>query len=565
MTRPATPPKGAVLGLWDGHDASVALIADGRLVFALSEERPSRRKRHSGFPTLALARALEWAAEHRVRVTDVAVAGECGRAPLRLLEPWYAGADPHRDPLDAAGTAVRAWENGIARLPLARVVEREAGLLALRARLRRVLPEGFRLHTVPHHDAHAFSALLAASDATARILTWDAYGEGCAATLRAADAPDRPIDVLPVGAALAFLYGVVTLALGFGEDDEGKVMGLAARGTPARLRDRFDALFVPDPARPLLLRPLTRDGVRRLVADAAREDVAAALQEAVERRVLGWLAPRFAREGAPRRLLLAGGLFANIRVNQALAVAPGIAGVSVFPNMGDGGLSAGAAHAVWNRVHHAPAAPPGDAFLGVAFGPDEVLRAVRDSGLPFRRVPDPARAAAERLRRGEVVCRFAGRDEFGPRALGNRSILFDAATPGLPHRVNAALRRDGFMPFGPSVVGEASEGAWTPLPGTDLGTMTVAVDATPAFATVCPAAVHVDGTSRPQVVEPRTAPGLHAILAHVHRDGGPPAVINTSFNLHGEPIVHTPTNALATFRQAGFEALYLGDLEVTPR
>lgn len=554
----------AVLGIWDGHDASVALVADGRLAFALSEERPSRRKRYSGFPSLALARTMEWASRHGVQVTDVAVGGAFGRAPLRLLEPWYTGSDPHRDPLDAAGMAIRSYENGVAAVPGARSIDRFAGLLALRLRLRRLLPDPFRLHAVPHHEAHAYSALLVSDDPDARILTWDAYGEGCAATLRSAGAPRRPDAGLPVSAALAFLYGAVTLALGFLEGDEGKVMGLAAHGDPDRLGRRFDALFEPDPARPFLRRPLDRATVRGLVdGGASREDVAAALQQVVEARVLGWLSSRCQADPLPRRLLLAGGLFANIRLNQALAQAPGVAGVSVFPNMGDGGLSAGAANAVWCRGKGSPAVPIGDAFLGVEFDGDEIERAAQDSGLPCRRVPDPAQAAAERLRRGEVICRFAGRDEFGPRALGNRSILFDPAVPGLPGRVNTALRRDGFMPFGPAVPVEAADGSWRPLPGTDLGTMTVAVDATGGFARTCPSAVHVDGTSRPQVVDAGTAPGFHALLDRVRLLGGPPALVNTSFNLHGEPIVHTPANALETFRQAGFEALYLEDLEVT--
>lgn len=558
-------PVAGVLGVWDGHDASVAIVAQGRLLFALSEERPSRRKRYSGFPALALARALAFARGEGIELTDIALAGSRGRAPLRILEPWYAGSDPQRDPLNLPSRLVRTWENHVGRVPLLGRLERTLGLAALRTRLPAIAGSALALHTVPHHDAHAWSALLLDPAPTDWVLTWDAYGEGLAATLRAAGDPSRPIAVLPPSAGLASLYGAVTHALGFGEGDEGKVMGLAARGDPTHLRARFAALCGADPALPLLLHPLDRAALRHLVADAPREDVAAALQEFVELKILGWLADQGRRHPGSRRLLLAGGLFANIRVNQALARAPGIDGVAVFANMGDGGLSAGAAHAVWSRAHATLAEPMRHPLLGVAFAPDELLRAVQASGLPHRHLEDAPRAAAERLLRGEVVCLFGGRDEFGPRALGNRSILFDAAKSGLPERVNQALGRDGFMPFGPAVLDEETPRAWNAVQGTDLETMTVAVDASPTFAARCPSAVHLDGTTRPQVVRARTAPILHAVLSHFRAQGGAPAVINTSLNLHGEPIVHTPTDALDTFARAGLGALYLGDLEVTQR
>ena len=557
-------PDGAVLGLWDGHDAGVAVVADGELAFALSEERPSRRKRASGFPHRALDAALAWAEGARVRLADVAVAGAFGRAPLRVAERWYAGTDPHRDPLSAPSRLVRGWESALPRLPGLREAERSLGAAVLRARLVRALGRAPRLTFVPHHEAHAHAARLAAShhDDT-RLLTWDAYGEGLAVTWR----PSRPgtptLAALPVSAGVALLYGAVTVLLGFREGDEGKVMGLAARGDPGATAPRLLALFEPaTDGTPRLRAPLTRRRLSACLRGASRDDVAAGLQQVTEQLVTRWVASRLVGEPHPVRLALAGGLFANIRLNQALAGLPGVAGVQVFPHMGDGGLAAGAAAARWLHRSGAPVRAARTMLLGCAFDAARIEAAVRASGLPWRRVDDVAEAAAKRLARGEVVARYAGRDEHGPRALGNRSILFSAAHPGLGDRVNQALGRDGFMPFAPAVPVEAAPGLWRPLGDTDLGTMTVSVDAAPAFRAACPGAVHLDGTCRPQVVTPDANPGFHSWLAAARRLTGWPAVINTSFNLHGEPIVHTPEDALATFRAARLDALYLDDLEV---
>lgn len=552
-----------VLGVWDGHEAGVALVAGGHLVFALSEERPSRRKRHSGFPHLALVRALAYADARGLVVTDVAVAGRRGRAPLRLLESWYSASSPHRDPLSWPSRVVAGWENRLGSLVALRDIETLAGLAPVAWRLKSALGRLPTMRTVAHHDAHAFAALLCPGDSESRVLTWDAYGEGLSGTLRSAADPDRILRCLGVESSPAALYGAVTVALGFREGDEGKVMGLAARGDPDRVLGRFRALMDGADGIPSLRRPLSRGDIDALVAGTASQDVAAGLQAFTEESVVSAVRAMIGTPARPVRLRLAGGLFANIRVNQALATLPGIEGVRVFPAMGDGGLAAGAAAWVWRRLTGTGVEPLGDVFLGTGFDREALVRAAEASGLPFKRVADPGVAAADWLARGAVVARYCGRDEFGPRALGNRSILFSPRRPELAERVNAALERDDFMPFGPAVEAGASVGLWRPLSeGTDLQTMTVAVDALPALADGCPVAVHRDGTSRPQVVASEVAPGFAGILRAFRERTGLPALINTSFNLHGEPIVHTPAQAVQTFRQAGFEVLYLDDLEI---
>mgnify|MGYP002630910155 CR=1 FL=1 len=555
-----------VLGLWDGHEASVSLLAEGRLIFALSEERTSRRKRASGFPEGALGAALRFADQRGLEVTDVALAGRHGRAPLRLLDHLYRRTSPERDPLSLSSVAVRAWESLIPRATGFRALEAALGRLAPLRRVARLLPRPFRIHVVAHHDAHAWSALFGAHDASALVLTWDAYGEGLAASARFAGSPERLNAALPVSAGLAMLYGAVTHALGFKEGDEGKVMGLAGRGRPEVAAGRVGQLFRTDTAAPSLVRPLCHAELRRLVKGLSREDVAAGLQAATQREVTRWLRSLLSGGARPSRLLLAGGLFANIRVNQALE-REDVGGVYVFPNMVDGGLSAGAAHKVWYERSHGLAAEPATLQLGPEMEAARITRAVAslsDSSLQVAERGPAAARMATRIARGEVIALADGRDEFGPRALGARSILFSASRRGLPERVNRGLGRDGFMPFGPAVLAEAAEGMWSEISAaSDLSSMTLAVDASPDFARRFPSAVHVDGTTRPQVVRAESAPQLHELLSRLRAMGEAPVLINTSFNRHGEPIVHSPEDALKTFTGADIDALFIGDYEIT--
>jgi carbamoyltransferase len=205
-------------------------------------------------------------------------------------------------------------------------------------------------------------------------------------------------------------------------------------------------------------------------------------------------------------------------------------------------------------------------FLGPDFTPDEVERAVRGSGLAFSRPADIDAAVAGLLAEGRVVARVSGRGEFGPRALGNRSILAPASDLAVTEHLNRRLRRSEFMPFAPATLDDAGAALYA-----DVGKfrhagrfMTVATDCLPAMRAASPACVHVDGTARPQLVTPAASPGLHRILTEYRRRTGLASVLNTSFNIHEEPIVNSPDDAVQAFRTAGLDALALGDFLLEP-
>jgi len=522
------PGRGTVLGLWDGHDAGVALAHEGRLLCALSEERVSRRKRAAGFPYRSLERALQWCGLDLRDVDLVTVPGRWGRLGHRLGDPLYRLGDGVRDPLSVSSTLVRRLECGVARVPGLRALESRSARAVLGARLRKLGCKA-PIVAVDHHTAHAWSARLCAAPG-AVIVTMDGYGDGLAGTIEFPGG-ERRLLYAPRD-SVALVYGAVTRVLGFQEGDEGKVMGLAASGSPDEaLRAFFAGILRPGACDPRLGGRLGRESLLRF----RRADVAAALQERSEEVVCELLAECI-DSGQP--LALAGGLFANVSINGRLARRG--RRVDVFPHMGDGGLCVGAVAAVLGGMDW------GMPFLGPEYDSQHIEGVLEAAGLHYQREEDPEGLLLEAILAGKLVARCVGRSEFGPRALGHRSILLRADRPELSDLLGLRLQRDEFMPFAPlRRWGEGSR------------TMTVTVDADQELRERCKAAVHVDGTVRTQIADEQADPGLWSLLERAE-EAGLPALINTSFNLHGEPIVESPEDAVRSFLAADLDLLQLG-------
>ncbi len=533
-----------MLGVWDGHDAGAAVLVDGVVRGALSEERLTRRKRQSGFPSLALQAVLDDAGVRGEDLDAVAVAGQHGRLLHRALDSRYAASDADRDPLALSSRVVRRLETAAARLPqVVRSAETNASHRVLSARLRShgiVAP----LHLVDHHHAHAQCARLAGPWRDALVVTADGYGDGLAMTVSdengcGTNRSTRATFPSP-GWSAALVYGAATRVLGFQEGDEGKLMGLAAHGDASVLRAYFDRLLTLGACDPRL----GGTSLRRTLEGHRREDVAAALQTSLEAAMVAFVA---ARRGAHRRVLLAGGLFANAVLNARLmALFPD--GGDAFPHMGDGGLCVGAAAALFEPELARPLPLP---FLGPRRTLDDGL--LGGTGLHVTRHEHAEDALLTTILAGGYAARWLGRSEFGPRALGHRSILLLGDDPRRTAELNARLDRDGFMPFAPI----RRTGAGTP-------TMTAVVAADALLRERCPAAVHADGTARTQLVDAAEDPALDRLLAGAEAHGHP-ALINTSFNRHGEPIVETAADAIVTFLNARLDALQLGPNLVATR
>jgi carbamoyltransferase len=553
-----------ILGIdWGAHDSAAALVVDGTVVAAAEEERFNRIKHApNAYPQRAAHYCLR----------------EAGLAASDLDEIVFS-FHPTVSLGSSIAHALRFFPGG-AFVTLAELVRRawyaSSGIyseyvLHLASRTRR--------HWVPHHTAHAASAYYASPFDRAAILVIDGVGEWPATTLfRAQGARLERLRQVSYPNSLGFLYSAVTEYLGFEPfDAEYKVMGLAAYGDPARYRAQFADMVRLQPQGRYALNlsyfrfqydygRSTWYGPRMVEAfgpprsgddlpDQRAADVAAALQERTEQAIYhlaDWL---HGVTGLPD-LCLSGGVALNSVANGKLLRRGPFQRIYIQGAANDAGCALGAALYRAHAVHGRPWQEMRHLFYGPAYGSGEVEEALRLSRLPYRPVDDPAAAAAQLLTENKIVGWFQGRLEFGPRALGNRSILGDPRRADMKDRINSAIKfREPFRPFAPSVLAECAAEYFVDIG--DSPFMILVTDVLPGKRDVVPAITHVDGTGRLHTVERAVNPLYWQLIHDFCQQTGVPLVLNTSFNVRGQPIVNTPSEALATFCTSGLDALVI--------
>jgi carbamoyltransferase len=403
------------------------------------------------------------------------------------------------------------------------------------------------------------------------VVTADGVGDGICHSVNIVDGQHQILrkHESMIFHSIAEMYGYVTHNLGFRYNrHEGKITGLAAYGNPEKTLHVFRRAMGWDPER-LELRSLLgawgRPGARklhRMLQGYKREDIAAGLQRAVEEVMAGVVGASM-RRYSKRLLCVAGGLFSNVRMNQVLRELPEVEDIYVHPGMGDAGQGLGAALGLWAELEEVPKARLlRDVYLGPSYSDEEIEKALIGHGVPFSRPEKVHEEIADLLADKRVVARFAGRMEYGPRALGHRSILFHTGDPTVNDWLNKWLKRTEFMPFAPIVLrNRASEYFvdFDPERSVAANFMTITYGVTAKGQEVAPAAIHVDATARPQTVTREDNPDSAAILEAYEARTGVPMLINTSFNMHEEPIVCTPDDAIRAFVQGHLHALAIGN------
>ena len=551
-----------ILGIADNHDAGAALVVDNELVAACGQERIDRVKNSGAFPWGAIDAVLDKAGL-RARDVDRVVVGS-SFTPSFLLRRFPSF---HHDRRKEGGqfspllNAYVVYQVGLRKSGLwMEEVERCKRLLTARLRER-----GFRSAQVTmmeHHLAHAHAAYRCQGRSKALILTVDAMGDGvsCTANIGRWGQLDRHWEQSGFAAVNTY-YSRITEFLGFTANrHEGKITGLAAYAEPpGELLAHFhEQLHFVGPGfnRTNYLRPQSKDDAFHQVLNGyPKEQIAAALQTNLEHAVTAFVRYWVGRTEVAD-VALCGGIFANVKLNQRIAELPQVHSLSVFPNMGDGGLAVGAAMGAGGL---APRNLP-HMYLGPSFDERACAKEIKIAGLRAQRPDDLADTVAALLEEGKVVARCAGGMEFGPRALGNRTLLVRPDAPQVNDWLNERLERTEFMPFAPVVLEEDAARLFVGYEkAADAARfMTVCFDASAEMSTLCPGCVHVDGTARPQVLRDRDNPELAAILRAFKKRTGIPALINTSFNMHEEPIVCSPHDAIRAWQRGRLDALILG-------
>ena len=562
-----------------GHDASAALVRDGEIVACAAEERFTRAKfslnlaGNTLLPRNAIRSCLQTAG---ISLADVDVVAhycqfttESVTTRFELLRQCLA-PDEARQVRDSYDAIFRT------------MMSRDA-VLAQFERITGSVPKDFL--PVKHHLAHASSAYYTSGFRDALILTIDGTGETESALLAVGHGKDIiPLRSCSLPTSLGALYLILTVYLGFKSlGDEYKVMGLASYGDPARYRGVFDALVTLNGdgtyATPMLAtRALKEFLLARLGPargkndrfDQRHADVAAALQDALQSAVLHTLADA-RRETGLTDLCLAGGVALNCTLNGVIARSGLFKRLFIQPAASDEGCSVGAAmyayaqqeggnspiHSGWTH-----------AYWGPSFGESEVKAALESmsDAVSWKKNQDITGTIAAHIAQGKVAGWFQGRMEFGPRALGNRSILGDARDAGMKDRINEKVkRRESFRPFAPAVL-EEDAGEYFDMSGLDGSPfMLFAVPVYPDKQAMIPAVTHVDGSARVQTVSHATNPRFWKLIKRFKDMTGVPVVLNTSFNVKNEPIVCTPSDAIRCFLSTDIDCVAIEDYFVLKR
>lgn len=435
---------------------------------------------------------------------------------------------------------------------------------------------------VCHQLSHAASAFWLSGFEAALCLTYD--GGMCnspwfGGLYRATRAHGiEPLDRFASShyAKITSLYSIVTGLLGFTPNKhEGKITGLAAYGRPEeKCSDLLRQLFTTDylqmesmvewshaysdetpPA--LSVNASRRAELLTRFEGLRREDIAASMQRMAEEHVIELLTRAREQGWQSDTICLSGGLFANVKINQRVKEF-GFRRIFVSPPMTDDGTALGAALAVASEGPEFSPKPTGHMFLGPQYASEDIEDALEQSGLAYSQIESPERYLARELSNGSVIGIYQGRMEFGPRALGNRSILCQATDTTINQTLNERLRRTDFMPFAPITRVEDAAECYVGIDGArhTAAFMTITSTCSDAMRRDTPAVVHVDGTARPQLVDADIHPLIHGLLGAYKQLTGICSLINTSFNVHEEPIVCTPADAIQGFLEAGLDLLY---------
>ena len=603
-----------IIGVHMGHDASISVLQDGKPLFCLSEERLAREKMYYGFPSKSLDYALEYLNIDPGQITMLALDTQelCKMlGPEEISRRFRTGLSRN-----IAGKAIKSKKVLSYFFGMSGVKNQTEREFAAKTILFQELSNfGFnrdRINIFDHHLSHAASAFWPSPFNRALIATCDGRGDGLSGLLGIAERNKIQVKH-QIGEldSVGQFYAAVTFYLGFKPNrHEGKITGLAAYGDPNCLGPRFlenvswDSngkyeIRIPEKYRLSNFEDLNeflknsslsiKDRIilhgennlntliystnwyslisylENICRGETKEDIAAGVQFFAEKVCTEFISRNL--PSTPIPVVLAGGVYSNVKINQKIREIPGVTNVFVQPAMGDEGLSLGAALLGFSEFH-----PDADQLLkktnrptminDVYLGPDfsgEITQACITEGVIPVQMPNIEEKIAEWIHNGKIVAYYQGRMEFGPRALGHRSILASATERNINNDLNDRLHRTEFMPFAPSILAEHANEYLIDYQNDHIASeyMTITYNIPQDLQSRIPAVVHVDGTARPQVVHRRKEPKYHSVIENYFKLSGIPLIINTSYNIHEEPIVCTPRDAIRSYKANAVDILVM--------
>lgn len=543
------------------HDSSACLVRDGKVIAAAQEERFSRKKNTDAFPIEALNYCIQ---EGGILFDDIAHIAYFEKPYLKFSRVLIEHLNNYPFSLKSFLRTMPKWLDDRLILPL--VIQEE-------------LSTNTPVHFFKHHLSHAASAYLPSPFEEAAIMTCDGVGEWTTMTAGSGRGSDIKIHKeISYPDSLGLLYTTITIFLGFhAHGGEGKTMGLAAYGEPRFLKE-FEKLITvfPDGSFRLNQKYFSyRNGMKMWNKNfedlfgpprnpdaewlQRHYDLAATLQSVVE-KIFILTARTLHKETRSKNLCLAGGVTLNCVANARILEETDFTDIFVQPAAGDAGGAIGSALYMANSIHKEPRHVLEHSFLGPEFSDYEIEKALKKFGISnYVKLSENEliEKAADCIHRNKTLGWFQGKMEFGPRALGGRSILANPCSPDIKDILNSKVKkREAFRPFAPMVLEEKSEKYFQM--GIKSPYMLLAPKVRPDMREKLPGITHADGTARVQTIGQNEHPLLRRLITEFERRSGFPVLLNTSFNRNGEPVVCKPYNAVDCYVNSGLEALAIG-------
>ncbi|MBI21946.1 MAG: carbamoyl transferase [Chloroflexi bacterium] len=559
-----------ILGVANANVSGAALIIGDKTVSAISEERLSRKKNDRCFPINSINYVLS---NSNLDISDIDFIC-CG---------CWKGLDVPEYVETVVKDAITYFKNDPAseKIVIDKIrVSAERDEFFKNELVDGLTNMGFdssKIFMYDHHTSHAYTAFYASQFEESLVFTLDGRGDFKSGTvwLASRDSGLQLIDSINMLDSLGVFYGYITKFLGFKPNrHEGKILGLAARGNYETVLPIVSRMINYENGR--LIGKIGDNftawntgsipSIENELKTHSREDIAAATQYWLEELTLKYITPIVQKYNI-KNISLAGGVFANVVLNQRLIEIDGVENIYVFPHMGDGGNALGGAmiKAVEEGVNLEY--PMKDAYLGPSFDNSEIESVLEKHSkeLYYENVSNQKmKLAAELIHEGKIVGWFQGRMEYGPRALGTRSILARATDSSINDSLNNRLSRTEFMPFAPVTMKEHAKAYyidWKPEHFCS-NFMTITYNCTDLAKSKTPATVHVDGTARPQIIDKGTNPEYYGVVEEYYKISGIPSIINTSFNNHEEPILCKPEDAVRSILLRNVDVMFIGDFLV---
>ena len=557
-----------VLGIANAETASACLVIDGIIVSAVSEERFSRKKMDSSFPLESIKYVLD---DSKITLNDIDY----------VSYGWKEGFHEKKHLNMYVKRIIHEMKNNTEGVEI--LQERIDAEINQDKITKELFDNWIKRNSLEskvkyfnHHECHAISAFACSPFNESLVITSDARGDF--ESMQIGYFNKKGYDVLYRCSSfdsLGFFYGRITALLGYkAMRHEGKITGLAARGNPngymdlmKKMIDYKDGEIIATSGK--YYRPFFSNFSEELIEiikKAKKEDIAAAAQNHLE-NLIRKIVKHYLKIKPSKNVCMAGGVFANVRVNQKILEINGVENIFIQPHMGDGGLALGAAIGVPFGLNREKS-KLNNMFLGPEFSDKDIEIALNKyKNISFVKKDDLVPSIVEAISLDKVVGLFQGRMEFGPRALCHRSIIYHCKDVKINDWLNKRLKRTEFMPFAPVTIEELAPKCYQGWKKDHIASkyMTVTYNCTPEMAKDCPATVHIDNTARPQVISKKDEKLMHRILTDWYRKTGGLSLINTSFNKHEEPIVCNPYDAIDGLLDHQVDVLAIGSYLVTKK